>query len=410
MPQCAINVYVGNIIHCSKPFTVEVLKNSFIAVNQNQIIAIDSVSTLENFKNEQKNYKINEVVLSEYQILIPGLIDTHIHAPQYPNLGLGLDKNLPEWLEQHTFLLEQKFENLDFAKKCYEVVVKKTISHGTTTAAYYATFHTEPSLILAEIAIKYGQRAFIGKVNITLNPETYGCESETSTIEETKRFVLEVLNKKSTLVQPIITPRHTFRISTHALKGLCSLAKTYDLRIQYNSFVDPYTIVGHTVHIPIEEVHELARHKTSVSHCPSSNFNLQSGICNVKALLDAGINVGLGSDISAGSNVGIVDQMRSAITASRALSFHIDKYKPINCYDAFYMATLGGAKALAIDTVVGNFAVRKDFDALIVDMNVEHGNSQCLLKYDPLELFQKFVYVGDDRNIVSVFIAGKNVK
>ncbi|KAF5304831.1 hypothetical protein FQR65_LT07848 [Abscondita terminalis] len=436
MSKNQISVYCGNIIHCNKPFVVEVLRDCFIAVNQNKIVAIDSVSNLESFKEKRKLNNFEEVVLNEYQILIPGLIDTHNHACQYSNLGLGLNKCLKEWLDTYTFPLEQSFENVELAKKCYEATVKNTLNHGTTTAAYNTTTHVNTSLILADIAISYGQRAFVGKVNVTENCPTDICETASTTIAETERFINEMLKKNSPLVRAIVSPSHPFRVSIEAMKHLTNLAKTHNLLIQthmceckgecekahemYNkSFslilseggvLTDKTIVAHAIHTSSEEIRELAKHKTSVAHCPGSNFNLLSGVCDVKALFKAGIDVGLGTDISAGSNVGILDQMRNALIASSTLYFIDNNCKPINYCDAFYMATLGGAKALSIDEVVGNFKVGKDFDAIIVDMNVKNGNSICLAKYEPLELLQKFVYLGDDRNIISVFVAGKKVK
>ncbi|KAF5304832.1 hypothetical protein FQR65_LT07849 [Abscondita terminalis] len=436
MSEDGIKVYIGNAIHCNKPFSVSVLEKSFIAVKKTKIIAIGDVSSLEQFKREHEKCVIDEVVLNEYQILIPGLIDTHNHAGQYANLGLGLNQPLYEWLETHTFALEEKLADLDLARKCFDVVVRQTLNHGTTTVAYNSIVDTDASLILADIVIARGQRAFVGKVNITAKCVESLRESADATIDDTKRFISVMMNKNNTLVQPIISPSHPFRMSIDTLKELTSLAKTHSLRIQthlcecegepeeahkvYNKslgeilvesgLLTDKTIIAHAVHLTSKEIQELAKHKTSVAHCPGSNFNLLSGVCDVKTLFKAGIDVGLGTDISAGSNVGITDQMRNALIASSTIYFNDKNRKLIDCYDAFYMATLGGAKALSIDEIVGNFEVGKDFDALIVDMNVKNGNSTCLFSYEPLELLQKFIYLGDDRNIISVFVAGRNVK
>lgn len=128
-------------------------------------------------------------------------------------------------------------------------------------------------------------------------------------------------------------------------------------------------------------------------------------------------------DVAGGSSVSIIEAMRLAITTSFAKSD-----KPFNCYDVFYLATLGGAKgahqlqlvmrvllivnfaALSLDASIGNFEVGKDFDALVVDLNVEDSSADYLHECTPLQLLQKFIYVGDDRNVTSVFVAGKQVK
>ena len=110
---------------------------------------------------------INIIPQNNDEFLLPGFIDAHIHASQYPNCGLGLDLGLLEWLQEYTFPLESQFgKDSQFATKAYERVVASTLSHGTTTAAYYATIDVDASLILAETAEKFGQRAMVGKVNM----------------------------------------------------------------------------------------------------------------------------------------------------------------------------------------------------------------------------------------------------
>ncbi|KAK4885749.1 hypothetical protein RN001_002020 [Aquatica leii] len=431
-----IQVFEGNIIHCNKIFSIEVIENGFIAVQDGKIKEVGKISDLDNFKAKHSDTVIKETRLNEWQILIPGFIDTHIHASQYFNVGLGLNKPLLQWLDEHTFPLEKQFNDTKFAKKAYNAVVKQTLSHGTTTASYYATLHTDSTLLLADVAIEHGQRALIGKVNMTNNSPVDYIETPERTIEDTKQFIKEMANKKNSLVQPIITPRFAISLTIDDMKELGKLAKEHNLRIQTHLcesigeiaevtklFKKDYTqvymetallteksIMAHVVHLSQAELDILVKQKSSVAHCPSSNFNLRSGICDVRRLITAGVNVGLGSDISGGSNIGIVDEMRYAMIASTALSFQKDNYEPLNYTEVFYLATLGGAKALVLDDVAGNFEIGKEFDALIIDLKAENATAEFYTKYTPLEMLQKFIYVGDDRNITSVFVGGKKVK
>ena len=110
------------------------------------------------------------VVLGAGQYLVPGLIDLHVHAPQWPQLGKALDLPLYEWLQQCTFPLEAKYTDLDFARTSYESLVSNLLANGTTTAAYYGTIHVEATVLLAEIAAERGQRAVVGKVAMD-NPD-----------------------------------------------------------------------------------------------------------------------------------------------------------------------------------------------------------------------------------------------
>jgi len=123
---------------------------------------------------------------------MPGLIDTHIHAPQYPNAGLGLDLPLLDWLSKYTFPMESRFADVGFAKSAYKKVVQRTLNLGTTTATYFATLHREASETLAEIADLAGQRAFVGKVNMDCyTPDNYAETTEQS-LKDTEEFIINV--------------------------------------------------------------------------------------------------------------------------------------------------------------------------------------------------------------------------
>jgi len=160
-----------------------------------------------------------------------------------------------------------------------------------------------------------------------------------------------------------------------------------------------------------DEINVIKNSGASISHCPESNTNLTSGLCDVIKLKDHGINVGLGTDVSGGASLSIISAMKSAIAVSTHLSFSKENYTPLNYADVFYLATLGGARALALDDHIGNFEVGKSFDAIIVDLDVK--NSAADFLYDsntPEELLQKLVFLGDDRNVIKVFVNGKSVK
>lgn len=242
------------------------------------------------------------------------------------------------------------------------------------------------------------------------------------------------------------------------MQGLSALASKYDLHIQshisencdeikavkdvfkadtyasvYESvkLLNDKCMLAHGVHLVDNELKLLKKYGTSIAHCPTSNTKLKSGFCDVGRLINAGVKVGLGTDVSGGHNASMLVAIQDALNVSLALNFvkkqdikgtgrtqHPDadynrNYKPLEYKHAFYLATLGGANALSCDDKCGNFMVGKEFDALLVDVSVT-----------PLDLFdvpasshshldqmiQKFLYSGDDRNIRKVFVAGKQVK
>lgn len=213
-------------------------------------------------------------------------------------------------------------------------------------------------------------------------------------------------------------------------------SKNYaDVYHKYNLLTEK-CIMAHCVHLSDAEVELFKNKKTSVSHCPNSNTNLQSGMCDVKRLIESGVNVGLGSDISGGNQISILDCMRSALNVSHSLNFmkkqHVcgtgwveqnlevnSKYTPLHYKQGIYLATLGGATALNLDNKIGNFAFGKDFDALLIDIDRHPIDSfdlpatltsklTDLDKFD--QMLQRFVYVGDDRNILEVYVKGKQIK
>lgn len=151
-------------------------------------------------------------------------------------------------------------------------------------------------------------------------------------------------------------------------------------------------------------------HGTGVSHCPGSNFDLKSGVADVRYLLDRKFKVGLGTDVSGGHSPSMLDAIRQCVTASTVVAASKpDSYKTLSYKDAFKLATLGGSEVLGLSDRIGNFEVGKDFDALFIDPDAEDTPFDCF-ECDTLEdVIQKFFYLGDDRNILQVYVAGRPV-
>jgi cytosine/adenosine deaminase-related metal-dependent hydrolase len=171
------------------------------------------------FENNEKSV-IEEhegyILLKEHEFACPGLIDLHIHAPQYAFTGTATDRPLMGsngWLETYTFPTEESFRDLSFARQVYTGVVKKTLSMGTTTALYFATLDLEPTKLLVDIALQFGQRALVGKVCMDRNsPETY-CQSLEKNLQDTRNLIEYIgshpaqPSTECPLVLPVITPR-----------------------------------------------------------------------------------------------------------------------------------------------------------------------------------------------------------
>ena len=303
---------IGTIVDCQndQDWNLRVQEQGLLVIDRNGKIVFRGIAN--DLKEAKAKYDFESVIELEdkNEFLLPGFIDSHIHAAQYPNAGLGLDLPLLEWLNKYTFPMERRFgEDLQFAKKAYEAVVKSTLNHGTTTASYFATIDVDASIILAEAAEEKGQRAFIGKVNMDRNGFERYEETTSDSLASTKSFVAAILNKKSELVEPIITPRFLPTCTKHLLEELGTLAKEKDVRIQTHlsecrpevkwvselepwakDYTDVYaqtgiltnkTILAHGVYLSDSELKVISDFKSGISHCPNSNNSIRSGNMDV---------------------------------------------------------------------------------------------------------------------------------
>jgi len=393
-------------------------------------------------------------------------LDTHIHAPQYPNNGIFGKSTLLDWLTTYTFPLESSLGNpkspaynnsktqpdpLARAKTVYARVISKTLAHGTTTASYYATIHVPATNLLAEIAFDKGQRAYIGRVCMDLPetcPDYYRDESTDASISNTLSSIkfCQSLDPTGQLVAPIVTPRFAPSCLPETMSKLGALAKEKDLRIQthisenvnelklvkhlfpdQNSYSEVYdvhglltekTILAHAVHLSKEEMQLIKQRKSKISHCPASNSAVGSGLCPVRTLLDEGLEVGLGTDVSGGYSPSVLEAVRQTCLVSRLVGYLKDgdsRYY-IGVEEGLWLATVGGAKVVGMEGRLGGFEEGMLWDAQeieLADVSPEgeggEGNVEVFGWESWEEMVDKWVWNGDDRNIKRVWVGGRLV-
>lgn len=399
-----------------------------------------------------------------WRFLFPGFIDTHIHALQYPNVGIGSELPLLDWLKNYTFELENKFmgdkeRHYAFSSQVYNKVIDKTLSNGTTCASYFTTIDTDTTKMFAELLVAKGQRGFVGKVCMNCNP-TYPEYVETADeciagneamIAHCKQLQECAGFAPNFTVKPIVTPRFAPSCLRELMARLGQMARAEDLPIQthisenlaeiqlvhdtfpecdsYSQVYDAYqlltprTILAHGIHLQPQERQLLAQRQCSISHCPTSNTFITSGEAPVRRYLyDDGINVGLGTDVSGGYEQSILGVVKALILVSHHLSMksptgHRDS---ISMADALYMSTMGGARACGMEAHLGSFAPGKSFDAQLVDLQSSGSNIDVFDFQRPeaqredyeqkmLQLLQKWVFSGDDRNCTIVWCNGRVV-
>lgn len=419
------NIYAvkGNIIFTKDFGKYEIIENGFIVVEGKHVKVV-----CEELPEEFMNISVKDYGNS---MIIPGFVDLHLHAPQFANLGLGLDKELMPWLELYTFPEEAKYFDINYAKVVYSTFIRELWKNGTTRSIVFATIHKNSSKLLMDLFAQSGLSTYVGKVNMDRNAPDYIIEKTEQSLKDTEEILKEYLNKYE-LVKPIITPRFVPTCSLQLMSGLGDLAKKYNVRVQshlsenqseinfvkelhpnhknyasvYNSvglFGQMPTVMAHCVLVDEDEIKLIEQNQVFVAHCPNSNSNLASGMAPIRRLISNGLNVGLGSDISGGHTLSMTKVMVSAAQVANLKWLESSKVDThLSTPELFYLATKGGGKFFG---KVGSFEPGYEFDALIIDDSTL--SSFRLLTIE--QRIQKYIYTGDDRNIVDRFVAGKKV-
>lgn len=388
--------------------------------------------------------------LTTSQVLLPGLVDLHIHAPQWPQLGKALHLPLNEWLQKNTFPLEARYADAELARRIYAGMVDDLLANGTTTAVYFSTIHLEASMALAEICLAKGQRAFVGRVAMDdpeQCPDYYRDASPEAGIAHSAEFIERVRGLKGNggkLVRPVVTPRFIPSCTDKLLGGLGALAAEHDCHIQthcsegdwQHAFVldrfgktdtmsldgfgllSRHTVLAHSNFISDDDMAVIGARGAGIAHCPLANAYFSNAVFPLRRALDRGLNVGLGTDISGGHSASLYEACRHAVLASRMLEDGVDPRRPavergspgsrIDFREAFWLATAGGGEVL--DVPVGRLEPGFRFDAQLIDTSVPESNLRVFENVDaPEDVFQKIVYNATRANIRKVWVNGRPV-
>lgn len=414
----------GNIIHTPVFGEYTIVPRGFVVYEDGLVQGVHAALPIEH----------QDAAVTDYgdQLIIPGFVDMHLHAPQFANRGLGLDKELLPWLETYTFPEESKYSSLDFAEKAYKKFVKTLWQQGTTRAIVFATLHREASELLMDLMAEAGLGGYVGKVNMDRNSPDFYIESTRESLEETERFILETQDRHA-LVKPIITPRFVPTCSADLMEGLGKLSAKYGVPVQshlsentgenawvkelhpeikdYASVYDTYglfgqqkTVMAHCVHVTDDEIALMASNQVYVAHSPHSNNNLSSGIAPVRKMVEAGVPVGLASDVSGSHEIAMPRIITAAAQASKMKWLESGKaFTALNTQELFYLTTKGGGSFFG---KVGSFETGYAMDALVIDdASLADVNERCLE-----ERLQRYLYCGDDRNIHVRYVQGVRVE
>ena len=418
----AVTILKGTIVSAPALGRLDITENGFLAAEDGVITGV--------FPVLPEQYAGAEVEDFGNALILQSFADLHLHAPQYPMLGMGMDLPLLDWLNAYAFPTEARFADPDYAREIYRKLARELVESGTTRVCMFSSLHTGATLILMEELEKAGVTGYAGKVNMDRNSAPGVLEETTeASMRETLRWLDACQDFRH--VKPILTPRFTPSCSDELMAFLGRLAAERDLPVQSHlsenqaemawvrqlhpdcgQYWETYakyglwngrTVMAHCVWSDRRERQAMAEAGVTAVHCADSNQNLCSGVAPVRAMLDEGVKVALGSDIAGGDRLSMFDVVAAAIRASKARRV-LDGWETdfLTVPEGWYLGTSAGAAYFGEQP---GFAPGNPLHALVLD------DSQ-LPQPHPLtaaERLERCVYRRQKNAVRAVWSAGRKV-
>lgn len=374
----------------------------------------------------------SDVEITHYPdgLIIPGLIDTHIHLPQTGMIG-AYGEQLLDWLNTYTFPCESQFADKDHCDEVADIFIKELLRNGTTTAMVFASVHPQSVTSFFEAAEKLDLRMIAGKVMMDRNAPDYLTDTPESGYQQSKALI-ERWHGKGRLhyavtprFAPTSTPEQLTRagqllreypdlyLQTHVSENLEEVQWVKALFPQRSGYLDVYdhyqllgerSVFAHGVHLCDEECARLAQTGSAVAFCPTSNLFLGSGLFNLPMAQRHKLNVGLGTDVGAGTSFSILQTLNEAYKVLQLQGVRLSPFQSL------YLATLGGARALRLEDKIGTLQPGTDADFLVLDYHATPLLSYRLKQARNIaETLFALITLGDDRTVWQTYAAGKLV-
>src|SRR5213082_1928811 len=369
------------------------------------------------------------VNLGAHALITPGFFDTHLHAPQLEMIG-SYGGHLLEWLNRYTFPTEAKFADPEHARMIAKALFEELLHNGTLCALIFSTIHHDATDIFFAEAERRGFRGIIGKTMMDRNAPPELLENVRDSYDQSRAILQKWHNRG--LLRYAITPRFAptstpellqragdlkrefpdAYVHTHISENQNEVTWVHELfpEAEYADVYDRYgllgdrTVLAHGVHLTEEELDLLARRGARISHCPNSNLFLGSGLFRLHHTLNAGVIVGLGTDIGAGTTPSMFTAMADAYKVQQVQGVSLSPF------ELWYLATLGGARALSLDDETGSLEAGKSADFLVLDLRATPLIALRSERASSVEdLLAGLIFMGDDRVVRSAYIAGREV-
>ena len=399
------------------------------------IVKDGTIAELGVYKDLREKYTAIPLVDYSGKLIMPGMIDTHIHYSQFEMIAAH-GEQLLEWLNKYTFPTEHKFKDKGYAKRIASLFLDELLKNGTTTALVFTTVHPQSVDAFFEEASCRNLRMIAGKVLMDRNAPDFLTDTAESAYADSKQLI-QKWHKNGRLLYAI-TPRFAITSTAEQLRLAGKLLREFpdvylhthlsenarevewvsELFPDSQGYLDVYdraglvgekSVFAHGVQLTDAEFDRLSAAKAAISFCPTSNLFLGSGLfkLNQAKSIDRPVKVGLGTDVGAGTSFSLLH------TASEAYKVMQLQKQSMSAFQALFLATLGGARALSLEDKLGNFEAGKEADFIVLNpeatplMAVRNQNFPASSVAELAEILFSTMILGDDRAIQATYIAGE---
>ncbi|MGD9508170.1 MAG: guanine deaminase [Geminicoccaceae bacterium] len=364
------------------------------------------------------------------QLVLPGLIDTHIHFPQTQVIG-SYGEQLLEWLQKYTFVEEQKFADPAHSARVAKFFLDELFRNGTTTAVVYCTVRPESAEAFFTESHRRNARMIAGKVMMDRGAPEGLLDTAQRGHDETKaligrwhgqgrqhyaitpRFALTSSEAQLEAAGALVREHPSCYLQTHLAENKDEIATARRLYPQAASYTDiydrygllgPRSLFGHCVHLDEAELERLSATRSIAAFCPTSNLFIGSGLFDLALLRDPRrpVRVSLATDVGGGTSYSM---LRTAAEAYKVLQL---RRQNLPALDAFYLMTLGNARALSLEDRIGRLAPGHDADLVVLDARATPAMAHRMetVAGDLAEELFVLMTLGDDRSVRATYVAG----
>jgi guanine deaminase len=369
-----------------------------------------------------------EIIDYQGKLIIPGMIDTHIHFPQCEVIA-SYGEQLLDWLNNFTFPAERQFEDKDYASHIANFFLDELLKCGTTTAMVFGTVHKQSVDAFFEASQKRNTRMICGKVMMDRNAPEFLVDTPECAYTDSKklierwhekgrqlyavtpRFAITSTNEQLDKAGQLLKQYPSVYLQTHISENKDEVAFVESLFPAAQDYLDVYdhfgllgrrSVFAHGIHLQPREHKRLRETGASVSFCPTSNLFLGSGLLDVATLEKEQVAYSIATDVGGGTSFSMLQTLNEAY---KVCQLQGQKLSPLK---SLYLATLGNAKTLELDDKIGSFKRGNEADFAVLDFNstplMTLKQSRC--KTLDEKLFAMII-LGDDRAIAATYVAGK---